>query len=109
MAMKTINGIVVTEDRFAFDGCHKTYLIGTDAEAEDARGSDYEIHAIDELPRIWATTCPLRFVQRWRDFATIIDQFENARFDGWDIDDELAEELRELEDEDIIARPDEEA
>lgn len=97
--VRKINGIPVDERKFAFDNCHKIYLLKSEDEANDASEYGYAIHPIEELPECWTDTCPLRFVQRWSTYEDIVCQFEPARFEGWDIDDELAKELDEMADE----------
>ncbi|PJE00951.1 MAG: hypothetical protein CK429_35925 [Mycobacterium sp.] len=61
----TINGVVVEATEFAYDGCHKIYLIiwGGDRDIMlDCGYTDADIHPIETLPDVWADTCPLRFI-----------------------------------------------
>ena len=67
----TINGEVVKATHFAYDGCHKIYLIGG---VEDmAAMLDYgygsgDILPVSELARVWEETCFLRFIS-WADLS----------------------------------------
>lgn len=55
----------VKADMFAYDGCHKIYLI-TDMTDEDAAVDyGYELCGVENLPAIWDAACPLRFIQFW--------------------------------------------
>ncbi|MGJ6127277.1 hypothetical protein QN239_32380 [Mycolicibacterium sp. Y3] len=61
----TVNGVVVEATEFAYDGCHKIYLIvwGGDRDIVLERGyTEADIHPIETLPDVWADTCPLRFI-----------------------------------------------
>ena len=60
-----INGEVVAAGAFAYDGCHKVYLIRNEGELATIRGCGYgdgDILPVSELPRVWAETCFLRFI-----------------------------------------------
>jgi hypothetical protein len=65
----TINGVYIPATEFAYDGCHKIYLINTLQErakmvafgyGEDE--GDSAILPIAELPRIWDESCGLKFI-----------------------------------------------
>jgi len=75
-----INGIKVTATEFAFEGCHKFYLIENDAERKSALELDYDIYPIEKLPELFQGSCPLRFIHPWNlegDFDDIVPQFTN--------------------------------
>jgi hypothetical protein len=64
-----INGTVVDADAFAYDGCHKIYLIFTPADRAAMLDCGYgegtsSILPVSELPRVWEETCFLRFIAR---------------------------------------------
>ena len=99
-----INGQEITAYGFAFDGCHKFYLIETPEESEEMYNLDYRLYAIDGLPRAWADSCPLRFISSADLTKNYVPQCTPAHFDGdWDIDVMLKWELDELEREQIEA------
>ena len=80
-----INGQQVTAKRFAFDGCHKIYLLENDAEEANARELGYNIHPINELRQAYEGSCSLRFISNWPliddNFVSYVGQFEDANFE----------------------------
>ena len=55
----------VKADMFAYDGCHKIYLITSEKEESEALDYGYELWGVNNLPSVWDSTCPLRFIQFW--------------------------------------------
>ncbi len=49
---------------FAYDGCHKIYLISTAEDRAEMVDCGYgcDIRPVSELPDVWEETCPLRFI-----------------------------------------------
>ena len=93
---KYINGRAITETAFAFDGCHKIYLLHNH-QYDEYRELDYTLYEIDDLPRVWTDTCPLRFINSGDLTEKIVPQFTPAKFEGWDIPLDLQWELDEME------------
>ena len=93
-----INNKKIDAYGFAFDGCHKFYLIENNEQAELLEKYGYNLYLIDGLPRAWADSCSLRFIEKADLSEAVVAQFEPARFegDGWDIDPALQWELDEL-------------
>lgn len=82
----TINGIKTNSKKFAFDGCHKFYILEDAADIDDATANGYEICDIDQLPGMWADACPLRFISNWKLTKEFCKQFNNADFsDGYEL------------------------
>ena len=50
---------------FAWDGCHKIYLITTQDEAAQAHGYGYDLLDISEIKRVYEESCPLKFIDFW--------------------------------------------
>lgn len=76
-------------EQFAFDGCHKIYLIQDEADREEARECGYDILNIDRLESAFEHSCSLRFIHDWKLKKTYIEQFE---FEEEDMDvDKLGE------------------
>ena len=75
--MLTINGEVVKATHFAYDGCHKIYLIGSVEQAVEMGSYGYgqgDILPVSELARVWEETCFLRFIS-WADLGeTVVEQ-----------------------------------
>ena len=55
----------VLASMFAYDGCHKIYLITDSKDESEAMDYGYELWGVDNLPAVWDATCPLRFIQYW--------------------------------------------
>ena len=78
-----INDKEVTQKEFAFDGCHKFYLLKTYGEKVEAEQYGYKIYPIKELPRMFWNSCPLRFISTWDLTEKIVPQGFNAvTFEG---------------------------
>lgn len=71
----TINGHKVTSKEFAFDGCHKIYLINSDEDRKELVENGYEIKPIKELMEAYDNSCGLKFIQNMTTFEDIIPQF----------------------------------
>lgn len=77
-----INDKAVAATEFAYDGCHKVYLIDSPEVRETLEGYGYEpddFHPVSELPAVWEQTCPLRFIS-WGDLRSddLIPQCEDG-------------------------------
>lgn len=97
---KYINGKAITAYGFAFDGCHKFYLIETPEDEAVLRGYGYELYDIDGLPRAWADSCPLRFIDKADLSEMVVPQCTPAIFEGdWDIDIRTMWELNAMRQE----------
>ena len=54
-----------TYSRFAYDGCHKIYIIESDEQEQRAREYNYQILPIEELEDKFYNSCELRFINFW--------------------------------------------
>jgi hypothetical protein len=73
-----INGEVIEATHFAYDNCHKIYLIGNDDDMQSMRGYGYEdgysgIYPVSELKWAWDESCFLRFIN-WADLRSVVPQ-----------------------------------
>lgn len=75
-----INGILVKGDFFAYDGCHKMYLLEDDIDSKEAKEYGYKIIPINLLKETYDSSCPLRFINNWKLTKTYVGQFEIAYF-----------------------------
>lgn len=66
---KTLNNIA----HFAYDDCHKIYLLTEDKHYEEAQVLGYKIRSIAELERTYKHSCPLRFIHTWT-LDTVVPQ-----------------------------------
>lgn len=73
----TINGNNTKAKFFAFDGCHKIYLLESDKDITDASGSGYKVLPIKGLKKAWDDSCGLRFIHTWG-LKSVVEQFEEA-------------------------------
>ena len=55
---------------FGYNGCHKIYVAESPAEIHSLQSLGYKIHPMDELERIYADSCPLRFIS-WEDDSKV--------------------------------------
>lgn len=58
-----INGKEITAKAFAFDGCHKIYLVETVEDDETLREYGYDIYEISGIKQAYEDSCSLRFIQ----------------------------------------------
>lgn len=77
-----INGIEVKGDSFAWDGCHKIFVIENEDEAKEARGLDYDIYPLEMLEDIYDRSCEYRFIMSWDCKLIYAEQCHNARFES---------------------------
>ena len=76
-----INGEIVNGNKFAYDGCHKIYIIEDFEDEKQALNYDYYIYDIKDLEHTFNYSCELRFIHNWKLTKTYVSQFENARFE----------------------------
>jgi hypothetical protein len=80
--MKTlrINNQEVEGNHFAYDGCHKIYILKTIEEIREASKMGYKIYLIDDLLSIFENSCPLRFIEYWDLSKQFVEQGDLAKF-----------------------------
>ena len=78
-----INGIKVETkvNKFAYDGCHKIYILKDYTELAEAKQEGYTIYHISDLGSIYNRSCPLKFINSWDLKTTYAPQGEEAIFD----------------------------
>ena len=70
-----INDILIWADEFAWDGCHKIYIVTDQQGRDDLEGYGYNFFPIDELRECWDLSCSLRFISSANLDATYVPQF----------------------------------
>ena len=76
-----INDVDVLGNRFAFDGCHKIYIIEDNNDYNEAVSCGYNIHDINELEHIYRDeTCDLVFISNWKLTKRYVEQFEKMLY-----------------------------
>lgn len=83
-----INGKEVkTNGYYAFDGCHKIYIIEDFNDMQEAQEYEYQALEIRTLPSVYHNSCPLRFINNWKLNKTYVGQGEDAEFEGFDTEE----------------------
>ena len=97
--MIKINETEINAESFAFDGCHKLYVLNDRKEENEAKELGYNIYPISSLPKAFVRSCPLRFIDEWGgDFNTIVGQCSNkVVFESIDIPFEFSDDLESAE------------
>lgn len=78
-----INGKITNAKEFAYDGCHKIYLLNSQEQVDEAISYEYEILPIDCIESTYENSCDLKFISNWGTFESYVEQFEPALF-GYD-------------------------
>jgi len=74
-----INGITTNAKKFAFDGCHKIYLLSDEKEECEAVGLGFKVFDIEKLQKTWEKSCGLRFINSWDFKLSFVSQFEELK------------------------------
>lgn len=72
-----INGRKVIGEHFAYDGCHKIYVLANDDELKEAKEMEYDVHPIKELEDKYEDSCGLRFIAFWNLTDSYVSQWDN--------------------------------
>ena len=72
-----INGELITAKKFAFDGCHKIYLVEDEDQEREAREMGYSIRPIKEIEETYGDACSLRFIANWELDRTYVRQVDD--------------------------------
>ena len=75
-----VNNIKIKGMRFAYEGCHKIYVIENDKEAKEAIDIGYNLYSIHELEDVFNKSCSLKFINSWDCEKRYVKQFEEAVF-----------------------------
>lgn len=49
-------------EKFAYEGCHKIYLVEDEHDIEEAQSYGYDIYPIERLEEVFQDSCPYRFI-----------------------------------------------
>lgn len=77
-----INGKQVIGESFAYDGCHKIYVIESETDKEEALSYGYDIYPIEGIEEAYRSSCGLEFISNWGLDKTYVEQFEEAIFEN---------------------------
>ena len=76
-----INNKEVIGDKFAYDGCHKIYIIEDKKDREDAEEYDYQIFDLKDIQNVYENSCELKFISNWKLDKRYVNQFEDVIFE----------------------------
>ena len=76
-----INGQETKAKEFAYDGCHKIYLIESENDRAAAEDCEYDILPISSLKKTFNKSCGLQFISNWKLSKHFVNQFEDAYFE----------------------------
>lgn len=69
---------------FVWDDCHKIYIVEDNNDIQSIRetwNKDETIYSLEELPKIWSKSCPLRFISNWKLDKHYVSQLNSAIFE----------------------------
>lgn len=75
----TINGKQIYAKEFAWDGCHKIYILNSKKDKDQALSCGYNILPIKDLKETFKNSCPLRFIHDWDFSTTYVSQDDNNK------------------------------
>lgn len=76
-----INGKEINSKEFAYDRCHKIYLLDDEEDKTSAITSGYNILPVSELQETYKNSCELKFIYNWKLDKNYVGQFEKAVFE----------------------------
>jgi hypothetical protein len=77
-----INGVEILGKQFAYDNCHKIYIIEDNEDLNVAKDCGYDIFDITELEDKYNNSCSLKFISNWKLDKEYVRQFEeNVEFE----------------------------
>jgi hypothetical protein len=76
----SVNGRTIKSNGFfAYDGCHKIYILEDEIDVENAKKLEYDILPIKKLRETFENSCELRFISNWKLDKLYVQQFEPIR------------------------------
>ncbi len=76
-----VNGKTIRGIGFAYNGCHKFYILANMNEWKTAKEYGFQCHSLRSLQRLWNASCPLRFISTWNLSDYYVEQGEQAVFE----------------------------
>jgi hypothetical protein len=77
MTTANINGKETSAKEFAYDGCHKIYLLDQEQDRDEARDCGYDILPISQLQKTFDSSCGLQFIDNWKLNKCYVSQFDS--------------------------------
>ena len=63
-------------DKFAYDNCHKIYIIEDEQDEQEAKEYGYNIYPIEDIKSAYYNSCSLRLISNWKLTKRYVKQFE---------------------------------
>ncbi len=70
-------GRIFVEDAkgFIWDGCHKIYIVKKEHTLKELIANGETIYPMEELQSIFDKSCPLRFINWYEGYSSVVPQF----------------------------------
>lgn len=75
-----INDTKVYGTEFAYDDCHKIYVIEDEEDKKESLQYGYKIYPISDIEEAFKNSCPLRLISNWKLNKRYVEQFKDAHF-----------------------------
>lgn len=75
-----INGRTVLGNTFAYDGCHKIYILEDIEDTKQAIKNGYKICLIETIEDVYNNSCSLKFINNWKLTEVYAEQLKEATF-----------------------------
>lgn len=72
-----INSYTTNAEYFAYDDCHKIYLLEDTKDFNEAIVAGFSIYPVNKIVDIFYDSCPLRFISNWQLTKTFVEQGED--------------------------------
>lgn len=76
-----INDIEVIGKEFAYNGCHKIYILEDEKDKQEAKDVGYIILPINLISKCYIESCPMRFINNWKLTKSYVKQCRTATFE----------------------------
>lgn len=93
--IKVNNKFIRSIGHFAYDGCHKIYILEDLEDLQLALNCGYYIYPIEKLRQTYKDSCELKFIDTWKLTNGYVRQDEKA---SWKETKATKKDLQELKD-----------
>lgn len=76
-----INGLEIKGKYFAYNGCHKIYIIEDEEDLQKAKKAEYRILPIEKIEETYNASCELKFISNWKLDKKFVKQYGKATFE----------------------------
>lgn len=75
------NKEIKTNGLYAFEGCHKIYILEDTNDLNEAEKMNYEVFPISTLLETYESACPFKFISNWKLDKRYIEQGESKEIE----------------------------